>query len=201
VQTFTVDPRRWWIGRLFAGNPLLRRSDRIEVLAVLAMVVVALAGIAVAGAVGTEVHDSERRADAVVARTRQLVSATVLEVGTVANFDGSEMPVVRARWTAGAAAHTDTFQWSGAVRPGDQIQIWVDSHGDRVHSAPLRPVLDALTVAVSIGAVAVMCSGTVLAVLRRCFDRAHDAQWEREIRHLVNEDGGRANGATPGTSS
>ena len=99
---------------------------------------VALAGIAVAGAVGTEIHDSERRADAMLARTRQTVSATVLEVGTVANFDGSEMPVVRAQWTAGGAPHTDTFQWSGTVRPGDRIQIWVDNHGDHTRSpAPL----------------------------------------------------------------
>ncbi len=201
MQTFTVDPRCWWIGRLFAGNPLLRRSDRIEVLAVVAVVLVALAGIAVAGAVGTEIHDSERRADAILAQTRQSVTATVLEVGTVANFDGSETPVVRARWNAGTGAHTDTFQWSGAVRPGERIQIWVDSHGDRIHSVPLRPVLDALTVAVSIGVVTVMLSGAVLAVLRWCIDRAHDAQWEREIRSLVNEGGGRANGATPGKSS
>lgn len=202
MQTFTVDPRRWWIGRLFAGNPLLRRSDRIEVLAVLAVLLIALAGIAVAGAVGTEIHDSERRADAVLARTRQTVSATVLDVGAVANFDGSEMPVVRAQWTAGGAPHTDTFQWSGTVRPGDRIQIWVDSHGDHARSpAPLRPVLDAFTVAVSIGLLVALLSGAVLAVLRWSFERAHDARWDREIRVLVNEDGGKANGATPGKSS
>ncbi len=151
MQTFTLDPRRWWIGRLFARNPLLRRSDRIEALAILAALVVSMAAIAFAGAVGAEVHDAERRADVEQAQTHHLVSATVTEVGSAVNFDGSEITMVRARWVAGNGPRADSFQWSNDVKPGDRIQIWVDDSGNHVNSpAPLRPVLDALTVAASI---------------------------------------------------
>jgi Flp pilus assembly protein TadB len=186
VQTFTVDPRRWWIGRLFARNPLLRRSDRIEVLAILAALVALLVAIAVAGAVGAEIHDVERRADAKLAQTRHPVSAAVIESGAVTLFDGSEMPVVRARWVAGDGTHTDSFPWSKKAMPGDSIQIWVDNRGNHVNSpAPLRPALDAFTVAVSIVLLVVSLLALALALMRWRFRRARDAQWDREIRSLA----------------
>jgi hypothetical protein len=201
VQTFTLDPRRWWIGRLWTRNPLLRLGDRIEVLAILAALVVSLLGIAVAGAVGTEIHDAERRADAELARTRQSVSATVVDVGTVTNFDGSQKAMVQARWAAGNDPHTDSFQWGTKVQPGDRIQIWVDNRGDYVDlPRPLRPVLDACTVAISIVLLVISMLAVALALLRWRLERGRDAQWDREIRSLASEDGGRANGATPGKS-
>lgn len=30
MDTFTLDPRCWRIGRIFGRNPLIRRADRIE---------------------------------------------------------------------------------------------------------------------------------------------------------------------------
>ncbi|WP_374022549.1 hypothetical protein [Mycobacterium sp. HNNTM2301] len=35
MDTFTFNPRRWRLARVFDRNPLLRRSDRIEALVVL----------------------------------------------------------------------------------------------------------------------------------------------------------------------
>jgi len=201
VQTFTVDPRRWWIGRLFGRNPLLRRSDRIEVLATLAALVLALVGIPVAGAVGTAIHDAEHRADADLARTRHPISATVVEVGAVTTFDGIRIPMVRARWAAATGPRTDSFPWRKKAVPGEHIQIWVDDHGDHVGSpTPLRPAVDAFTVAAAIVLLTITLSASALALLRRHFHRARDAQWDREIRGLASEGGGRSNGATPGKS-
>lgn len=201
MQTFTVDPRRWWIGRLFGRNPLLRRSDRIEVLATLAALVVALVGIAGAGAVGTAIHDAERRADADLARTRHPVSATVVEAGAVTAFDGTRIPVVRARWSTATGPHTDAFPWDKKAVPGEHIQIWVDNRGDHVGSPiPLRPAMDAFTAAAAIVLLTITLLASGLALLRRGFHRARDAQWDREIRGLANDGGGRANGATPGKS-
>ncbi len=198
MLTFTLDPRRWWIGRLFAPNPLLRRSDRLEVLAVLGALVVSVMAIAVAGAVGAEVHDAERRADAEQARTHHLVTATITEVATATNFDGSEILVVRAAW-ADNGPHTDSFLWGNAVKAGDRIRIWVDDSGGHVYTpTPLRPVLDALTVASSIILVAVVLLTSMLGLVHWRLQRARDAQWDREIRSLVDQGGGRANGPTPG---
>ena len=199
VQTFTLDPRRWWIGRLFARNPLLRRNDRIEVLALLAALVASLVAVAVAGAVGAEVRDAEHRADVKYAQTLHPVSATIIEVGTATNFGVSEVPVVRARWAAADGARTDSFTWSNDVKPGDRIQIWVDDSGNRANAPrPSRAALDAFTVAASIVLLVVTLLTSMLGLMRWRFQRARDAQWDQEIRSLANEDGGRANGATPG---
>ena len=202
MQTFTVDPRRWWIGRLFARNPLLRRSDRIEVLAMLAALVVSVVAVAVAGAVGAEVHDAEHRADVRQAQIQHLMSATVTEVGTATNFDGSETRMVRARWAVGHGSQTDVFQWSNEVKPGNRIQIWVDGSGNHVNSpTPLRPVFDAFAVAASIVLFAATLLTSMLGLMHWRLQRARDAQWDREIRSLADESGGRANGATPGKSA
>lgn len=196
MQTFTVDPRRWWIGRLFTRNPLLRRSDRIEVLVVLAALVVSLAGIAVAGAVGAEIHDAERRGDVTRSQALHPRSATVLdvEVGAATNFDGAETPMVRARWAIDNGWRTESFPWGAEVKPGDRIDIWVTDGGNRIDPpTPLRPVVDALTVAASITLLVLILSISLPALLHRRFQQARAAQWDREIGTL-------ADGATPGKS-
>lgn len=186
VQTFTVDPRGWWIGRLFARNPLLRRSDRFEVAATLVAVVAFVVAVAVAGAVGAGVHDAERLCAVKQAQTHHRVNATVTEVRSAPNYDGSEVFVVQARWTAGNRGHADSLHWAGEVKPGDRIQIWVDSDGNRVNSLmPLRPVLDAFTAAASVMLVAVIVLIAMLALMRWRLQRARDAEWDREIRSLA----------------
>ena len=61
MQTFTFDPRRWWVAPAVCRNPLVRRIDRVEPLAIMLAIVVSLLVIPVAGAVGTAVYDD--RAD------------------------------------------------------------------------------------------------------------------------------------------
>ena len=192
MQTFTVDPRRWWIGRLFGRNPLLRPGDRIEVLAIVLAFVVSLTAIAVAGAVGAEVHNAERDADAKQLQTHHLMSASITEVSSATNFDGTEMRVVRADWTAGNRSHTDLLQWSDNVKVGDLIQIWVDDGGNHADiPAPARPVLDAFAIAGSIVLLVGVSLTSMLALLHWRLQRVRDAQWDREIRSLANDgDGG-----------
>lgn len=186
VQTITVDPRGWWVGRLFARNPLLRRGDRIEVAATLAALVAFVVAIAVAGAVGAGVHDAERVAAVRQAQTHHQVNATVTEVRGAPNYDGSEVVVVQARWTAGNRGHTDSLHWADAVQPGDRIQIWVDSGGNHVSTpTPLHPVLDAFTAAGSVMALALLVLIALLGTMRWHLQRARDAEWDREIRSLA----------------
>lgn len=49
METFTLDPRCWQIGRVFGLNPLLRRTDRLEALLMLFALGALLVAIPVAG--------------------------------------------------------------------------------------------------------------------------------------------------------
>src|SRR4051812_38596835 len=79
TDTFTVGSPRW-LSVLFGRNPLIRRSDRIEVLALALVVVVSLLSMPIAAAVGTAVYDSRSRSNAEQAKTRTTVTATVIDV-------------------------------------------------------------------------------------------------------------------------
>jgi hypothetical protein len=102
---------------------------------------------------------------------------------------------VDARWRAEGIEHTDAFKSDRAVKAGDQIDIWVDSHGNRV--SPLQPrsraAIDAVCTAVTIwlGVVAAAAAGAGLVRWR--LDRFRAAGWEREIRSLADNGGGRTN--------
>lgn len=202
METFTLDPRRWWVGRLFSRNPLLRRIDRIEVLAMLAAVVVSLVAVAVAGAVGTAVHDAEHRAYVQQAQTRHRVTATIIDVGSAGDPRGAEMPVVQARWDVGKGMRTESFRWNGDAEPGEDIQIWVDENGDHADTPTpaSRASFDALGAALSIVVLAVVVMASLLGLTRWRLQRVRYAQWEHEIRSLANDDGGRTNGTGPGRS-
>jgi Tfp pilus assembly protein PilV len=94
MDTFTFDPHFWRIGRIFGGNPLLRRTDRIEALVTLIAVLVALMGVSVAGVVGTVVYGARDGRYVQEARERHAVTATVTGI------DSSDAAVVQARWPA-----------------------------------------------------------------------------------------------------
>ena len=60
LETFTVGLPQWPIFVLLSRNPLVRASDRIQVLAAALAVLVLLLSVPVAAAVGTAVHESRR---------------------------------------------------------------------------------------------------------------------------------------------
>ena len=81
MDTFTVRLPRWPILlRLLGRDPLVRTTDRIEALVFVLAIVVSLLTIPIAAAVGTAVHDSNRRAYAEQAHNRHAVTATVTDV-------------------------------------------------------------------------------------------------------------------------
>ena len=83
MQTFTIGVgHRWWTGS-FRRNPLVRGSDRIEVLVLGFAVLFIVVAIPVAGAIGTFVHDARTRVYAEEALTRHEVIATAIEDGVI----------------------------------------------------------------------------------------------------------------------
>jgi hypothetical protein len=94
MDTLPLDPRCWWIGRIFGRNPLLRRTDRIEASVTLVALIVSLLVIPVAGVEGGAVYGMRHSRYAHEAQERHTVVATVLETET----DGAGSVVVQARW-------------------------------------------------------------------------------------------------------
>jgi hypothetical protein len=200
MHTFIFDPRRWWVAPAVSRNPLVRRIDRVEPLAIMLAIVVSLLVIPVAGAVGTAVYDDRADLYAQEARTRHPVTATITEngIGPVDPYSGAV--VVQARWAANGGGRTASLQWKDPVKPGDRIQVWLDADGNPVDapSPTSHAGFEAATIAVSIAVLVIGVSASLVAAARWWLDRIRYAQLEREIQNLVGGDGGRTSGADPG---
>jgi hypothetical protein len=188
METYALDPRCWRIGRIFCRNPLLRRTDRIEALAMLAALIVSLIAIPVAGVAGGAVYGARDSQYTQEAHQRHAVTATVTDVGA----DRSAATVVQARWPVATGERTGALVLTTAGRVGDRIKIWGDRDGNPV-AAPTptsRAVSDAVATALAMLLSVGLWLTFLVTSVRSRLDRARDAQWEREIRCL-QEDGGR----------
>ena len=190
MDTFTLDPRCWRIGRIFGRNPLLRRADRIEAFVTLVALVVSLVAIPVAGVVGATTYDARERICAGEARERHTVMATVTESGV----ESWGTTVVQARWPVATGDRTGSLELGTAAKVGDRTEIWVDKGGNPV-DAPTptwHAVGDAVATAEATLLIVALAMTSLVGGVRSRLDRARDVHWEREIRCL-QEDGGRTN--------
>ena len=73
MQTFTIGLGRGWWVRLLGRNPLVRTSDRIEVMVLGLAVLLTVVAVPIAGAIGTSVYDAHTRVYAEEAQTRHQV--------------------------------------------------------------------------------------------------------------------------------
>jgi hypothetical protein len=196
METFTVDPGRWWIGRLFARNPLLRSTDRIEALAMMLAIGLSLLGVAVAGAVSTDVYAAHGSTYAHEAQTRHTVGATVTETSAAAVASDSSIVDGQARWQTDGVTHTGWFESPVPVKVGDRVGFWVDGDGNEVDppTPTSRASFDAIGVAVPIELVVVAAAVALVAATRWWLDRIRDARWESDLKVLADGGGGRANG-------
>jgi hypothetical protein len=87
------------------------------------------------------------------------------------------------------------LSWDYAVKAGDPLQIWVDGDGNIVDQpTPItRADADAWTAAVLGWSIVALAAAQLVATVRAHVNRMRDAQWELEIRSLVENDGGRTN--------
>ena len=206
METFTLSLGRCWIIRAVGRNPLVRTSDRVEALMLVLVFATALAVTAVAGAIGTAVHDTHARAYAEQSRDRHPVTAMVIEDPTATvTEDPTAMSeqtrlVVRApvRWRVDGVDHTDTLKLDWEAKVGDRVDIWVDGSGHRV-AAP-TPMSQAGIDALFVGAASWlgMMAGVagLSALVRAAVTRRRDIGWDRELRTLVDDGGGRTGSQT-----
>lgn len=193
MHTFALRRRSWWVARAFGRNRLLRRTDRIEACVIVSAMLLALAATPVCAAAGVAVYGSHARLYAEQAQARHTVAATVIEPSARTNAPHTNSIAVRAMWPVGVAVRTDWFRTNRAVKPGDRIDIWVDSAG--VPAAPPTLASQAGIDAVGVGAGIwfAVTLGLMAFVAMTCspLNRIRREQWDREIRSLA--DGGRTN--------
>jgi hypothetical protein len=193
MDTFALDPRQWRMVRVFSTNPLVRYTDRIEVLAVMLALVASLVTVPVADVVATTVYEARHQVYAEQARERHpLTEATALPQTTNGGQAGGPRMTGAPAEAAGGAGFSSTS--NAATDALDQI--WVDDTGNGVPPpTPLsRAQYDAVSVAVSIVAGAVVMTTALVRATRWRLDRARNAQWDRELANIVDEDD-RTNGA------
>ena len=186
----------WWILRACGRNPLVRRIDRLELLIVALGILVVVVAAACAGALGTAVHDARNRVYIAQAQTRHTVTARAIDDSTIVlGVDDNTATRVNARWQVNGTEHTGTFNWDHAVKTGDPLTIWVDRNGDRVDApTPISQAgADAVGVAYVVWQSVALAAAGLICWGRSRLDRRRDSAWERDIRCLIDDDGGRTN--------
>ena len=184
----------WWVLRAAGRNPLVRGSDRLELLIVTLGILVVVVAAACAGALGTAVHDARNRVYVEQAHSRHTVIAEAIDDSTVVLGIHDNMTTrVKARWQVNGTEHTGSVTPDHAVKTGDPLMIWVNSNGDRV-DAPTptsQAGVDAVLVAYGAWQAVVLAVAALIWWSRSRLDRLRDSAWERDIRCLIHDNGGR----------
>jgi hypothetical protein len=191
MQTFTIGlGHRLWT-QVFTCNPLVRGSDRFEVLVRGLAVLLAVVSIPVAGAIGTSVHDARTRVYAEETLTRHEVVATAVADSVMVAQPRDALSTARAKWSVSGREHTGVVAWSGRAQIGDQQAIWVNDTGANVGppSGLGRADGDAIAIAILVWfGVANACAALVYGVT--CWlNRWRLAQWDRQIDDFRANDG------------
>ncbi|WP_232050590.1 hypothetical protein [Actinoplanes sp. OR16] len=166
------------------GNPLRRRSDRIESLLIFTLVMVFLAGAPGLGWwAGRSSYESDLRAEEWEQNHVFAVAAQIVgEPAEARDAPATYTPrTAQARWTA-----PDGTPGSGLIpvepetRLGDTIRIWVDDRG-QLRGPPVDR--DPMAQAVMAGFAVLLCLGAGLAgtwkIARSVLDRNRSRAWQR----------------------
>ena len=184
----------WWALRAAGRNPLVRGSDRLELLIVALGIFVVVVAAACAGAFGTAVHDARSRVYIAQAQMRHTVIAEAIDDSTIVLGVHDNMTTrVNATWQVNGTEHTGTVTPDHAVKTGDPVRIWVDRDGNRV-DAPTptsQAGVDAVLVAYAAWQTVVLAAAVLIWWGRSLLDRRRDSAWERDIRSLIHDNGGR----------
>jgi len=183
--------------RLHAGpNPLARHSDRVEGALVVSAVLLALIGIAVAAAVGSETAaGGMERAHMETATRHPTVAVTLLDVPHAAlpievqSRPGREHEVLASWVTPDGARHLGNVSVRRGTAVGAEVPIWVDDAGNYV-SAPFRTVA-AISLGVEAGLLTWLgilgLSTAPFWLARMVLNRLRYAQWAREWKRFGRE--------------
>jgi hypothetical protein len=179
-----------WLG--CDRNPLRRGADRAEVAVRLAVLVLLIAAIPMAGIVAGRWadHTALRQARVQAAADHQ-VRAVLLQdspgTGIADPYSMVEVNWVRARWTApNQSVQTGDVLAPAGVGTGTTVTAWVDASGDVTDPPPAHnAVVGDVVIAVTL-----TCLGLLFALMGaqslvfRALDRRRLANWEAEWRTI-----------------
>lgn len=191
MESNAIRPKTLPVLRLFGRNPL----SRMETAVVTLVVLVVVGAAACAGVLGTLIYRAETQNYREQAQTRHPVVATAVDDSKTAVSPETTAFAVNAQWQANGINHVGAIGWDDAVKAGDRLQIWVDADGNPV-TRPTPPELagaEAATAAIAAWLIMVLVAAPVVALVRGHASRMRDAQWDQDIRGLVDDDAGRTN--------
>ena len=191
METFTLGlGNRWWF-RAFSRNPLVRHSDRIEVLVLCMAVVASIVALPIATTIGTSVREARTHFYTEQAKSRHEVTATAIEDGSVQFEPNHVSYTVQARWRAGGRDHVGAVDWPDRVKSGDQLSIWVNDAGNDVGPPmpPSRADSDAVAAGFAFWFFVTAASAGFAYLVRRRLDHWRSVQWDREISASRDIDG------------
>ena len=189
-----ADRVRWNL-RALGFNPLVRITDRLGALAVLAVLITALVALPVGMSAGSSVYESDMQTVNEQAHTRHSVRALVVE-GAGLPTDLDTPAYVRAQWRDGTQMRTEQILSPGAIKANDHMTVWLDDSSGRVVAAPLKSgdaKLNAIVAAGIVWTAVVFGSALAAFLIHRGLDRSRDRAWERELHLMAYSDDGWAN--------
>ncbi|WP_182905526.1 hypothetical protein [Microbispora sp. H13382] len=178
---------RWvvsWLRRYRPdGNPLRRRSDRIEAALVVAALAVVLLAAWPASLIARTVYDGGVRAERMGLGARQLVEATLIQDASAVAVDGRGMlgasPV---RWTLpGGEVREGMVPVALLLRDGPaNARLWVDAEGRPAVAPPQRAetVTRAWLAAFGVVSAAAVLAWAGFVLGRHRLDRRRYREWE-----------------------
>ena len=191
MQPFTLSIGAW-LRRLTTRNLLVRRSDRIEAVALLVVLATVILAAPVAGAVGTAVHDSRAKEFTAGRYNRDTVQATVTRDSSRAGWPYEQPFSTPIQWQFKGTVHSDEWRSMDRRKAGDKQSIWIDAVGNRAAEplSGLDAVIEAALVAFGRWLAVAGIGATLWIILRTWLDRSRDAGWDRALNDLA-DDGGR----------
>lgn len=188
-----AEPRNSFLGRLRGAlaarwssrNPLRRAVDRIEVAAMILLVVMFVAGAPFAAAATTNWTQQGAAAAARVERaTWHQVTAVVLRAvsSPSSSYAESFRSLVPVRWTLNGVAHAGTAEVAAGTPAGASVRVWTSRSGEQT-GAPLAPSQiahqAALAGMLAVGGLAFLVIVGAL-IIRRFLDGKRMAAWDAE---------------------
>ena len=195
MKSIAIRPKASPVLRLFSRNPLSRAGSRMQTAVVALVVSVVVVAAGCAGVLGTLIYRAETQNYRDQVQTRHVVAATAVDDSRQAVSLDATAFTVEAQWEANGITRTGAIGWDDAVKAGDRLQIWVDADGNPV-TRPTPPELagpEAVLAAVAAWFIMVLAAVPVLALVRANASDKREDQWDKDIRSLVEDGGGRTN--------
>ncbi len=193
MASFVIRPVKWVAIRLLHRSPLVRTTDRVEAAVfTLAAALVVLAGPG-AAAIGMTVYANEAQDYSAQAQTRHAVVATATDDSHPTVSTKPSASTVHARWQFRGVDHVDAVVTDTTLKAGEPVDIWVDGTGNRVDrpTPAAAAEMDAVITAVAVWLIVALFAGFTTAAVAVHLAIVRDAQWDLDLRSLVEKGGGR----------